>query len=52
MGQGWSLPPLHLIVVKEKRIIALLEEDETIEEALLEKAVIGIEAQEHLHALV
>ena len=30
VGQSWSLPPLHLVVVEEEGVIALLEEDEAI----------------------
>ena len=42
VGQSWRLPPLHLVVVEEEGVIALLEEDEAIEEALLQEAVICI----------
>ena len=52
VGQSWRLPPLHLVVVEEEGVIALLEEDEAIEEALLQEAVICIQAQQHLHTFV
>lgn len=39
-------------MIEEEGVVALLEEDELIEETILEEGVIGVEIKEHLHAFV
>jgi hypothetical protein len=43
---------LHVVVIEEEGIIALLEDDEPTQETLLEEGIVRIEIHQHLHALI